>query len=389
MLKYFFVSLLIFSFVIGQLVRLDIFGNFVPLLDVSVLLFIAYNILTKNFSLKKYFSQKYLLLFIGALILSNIANLSKYTKAESINGNLYLIRFIMYSLLIGIDFRNLVSKSDTRTKIINWISLIIALIGIFQFIFLPDLRFLQYQNWDDHLNRLTFPFLDPSFTGALLLIFVIYLILGGHIRKSSTTKIILLVELLAIFLTFSRAAWITTIIIVALTGLQTYKHFGKKTILAAAGAVMAGVFILLFLLNASFLSYGNKIARTETISSRLTNINKAISIWRVNPVFGVGFNNYKTYQIKNGYKIENGVENRGQASVENSFVFVLATSGIFGVICFFLWIADMINRSSRIGKYILFSILIGSLFNNIFFYPFILFIIFIISGNPRKVIYES
>ncbi len=73
---------------------------------------------------------------------------------------MYLIRLIIYSLIIGVNENYI--KQFNKLKFINIIGVIIALIGISQFVFIPDLRFLQYQNWDDHLNRVTFPYLDPS-----------------------------------------------------------------------------------------------------------------------------------------------------------------------------------------------------------------------------------
>jgi O-antigen ligase len=371
----------------GQLIRLDLFGVFVPLLDVSVLLFLIYQVISKNFSLKKYLSNKYLLIFIVSLVISNLANIPRYSLAENLTGSLYLLRFVMYTLILGIDLKVVTGNWPvTKNKIIKIIGLTIALIGIFQFIFLPDLRFLQYQNWDDHLGRLTFPFLDPSFSGAILLVFMIHLIYSERSRSFTTKIIIIFIELLAIFLTFSRATWLVTGVVLFLILIHQSNSLFKKIIWGIGGVGVIGI-IFIFLLSPQkpFSSYGNKITRSETVKSRINSVGKAISIWQQNPIFGVGFNNYKTYQLKNNFEIKNKEDNRGESSVENSFVFVLATSGIFGFATFLFWV---INLSPFKGgtfkgseKYILFSIILGSLFNNLFFYPFILLIILICLGK--------
>jgi O-antigen ligase len=347
--------------------------------------------ISKNFNWKKYFANKYLLIFVGSLVISNLVNYPKYSIVENLTGNLYLFRFIMYSLFLGVNFSVVNGfKPFTINKMIRMVGLIIALIGIIQFIFLPDLRFLQYQNWDDHLGRLTFPFLDPSFAGAVLLVFLIHLICSERSKQFATKKIILfLIELLAIFLTFSRATWIVTGITLFLIFINQTNNLVKK-ISWGIGGIGGASLLIIFLLTpqSPFLSYGNKITRSETIASRLSSIQKAISIWEKNPIFGVGFNNYKIYQLKNNFDVKNKKDNRGESSVENSYAFVLATSGILGLVSFIFWVINLhpFKGGTFKGseKYILLSILLGSLFNNLFFYPFILLVVFIICENPQN-----
>lgn len=381
MLKYFFTSLVIFSFISGQLIRLDIFGNFVPLLDASVLLFIAYNILTKNFSLKKYFSQKYLLLFLGALVFSNLINFSRYSLGENITGNLYLLRFIVYSLLLGVDFSALKGfRGVTTDKIVNAIGLIIAFTGIIQYVFIPDFGEIKYQGWDEHFHRLAFPFMDTSFTGAILLVLAIYLICSqGRKLFTKLNLTIMIVEFLAIFLTFSRSAWVIGTIIVMFFFISSKVRI-KKMFWVVGGICVVTSISALFIFSKSFGSYGNDIWRTETINSRWQSVKDGVETWKENPIFGVGFNNYKSYQLT---KISNNLlrqkfeESHGLSSVENSFIFLLSTGGLFTFVIFLIWLKNIYDKINlKCYRYIFVSILIGSLFNNLFFYPHILLIIF-------------
>jgi O-antigen ligase len=390
-LNIFFFFLLVFSFISGQLIRLDLFGVFVPLLDAAVFLFLSYQILTRRFSWKKYFAQKYLLIFIGTLIISNLVNFPKYSLAENFTGSLYLFRFAIYSLFLGVNFSVVTGHWPVTTnKLINIIGLIIASIGILQYVFLPDLRFLQYQNWDDHLGRLTFPFLDPSFAGAILLVFLICALFRRGLPWQTPT---IIVVLLAIFLTFSRATWLVTGIIFFLILLKSQIERRIKFIILLSTLIICFIVGEIFQLSgmaSGFKTrpYGNQIYRIETIESRLSSLEKGLTIWRQNPIFGVGFNSYKTYQLRNNFSVKNGADNRGEASVENSFVFVLTTSGILGFVSFLFWVINLHYLKGASfkgsGKYILLSILLGSLFNNLFFYPFILIILFL-SPNLQEV----
>jgi O-antigen ligase len=374
LLSKFFALLLILSFIAGQLIRFDIFGVQFPFLDAAVILFIMYHILAKQFLWEKYMKQKWLLMFIGVLIVSNLINLPKYSFAENVTGSLYILRFIIYSLIIGVKMKGQAKCPVPTEKIICGIGLTITLIGIFQFFFLPDLRFLQYQNWDDHLNRLTFPYLDPSFAGAILLVFLI-VNLYGQTKKSISTIIISITEILAIFLTFSRATWVTGGIVLLMMVFWRSRGIGKMRVIRVVGGVIL-IAVMVCIIFAKFGSYGNRLFRTETILSRTTSMQKGFQIWQKNPVFGVGFNSYKTYQIKNGYYVKNNLENRGEASVENSYIFVLATSGIVGLLAFLGWVFGAFRELRGVRRYVFASVLIGSLFNNLLFYPFILLIIF-------------
>lgn len=296
---------------------------------------------------------------------------------------MYLIRLIIYSFIVGVDVDQI--KQFNNPKFINIIGIVISLIGILQFVFLPDLRFLQYQNWDDHLNRITFPYLDPSFTGIILLIFAILNFIKTDGHQFVKNNIILFLELIAIFLTFSRATWLVTVLISLIYLFTDIKNFKKKIILLIAGFSTISIIAVIYVIfNSSFISYGNRIVRKETILARFTSIKKGIQIWQKNKVFGIGFNNYKTYQLKHNYFVKNSINNKGEASIENSYIFVLASGGIIGFISYLFWILNMLHISKRKSyrfsmcfKYMLFSIFIGSLFNNIFFYPFILLIVFL------------
>lgn len=369
----FFANLVVFAFLAGQLVRLDFFGLFIPLLDAAVFLLICHQIASRQFCWKKYLAQnRYFLFFVGSLVLSNLVNSFHYSLSQNLVGNLYLARILLYSLLAGTTWFKL------REKIFSpCVSLILVALGISQFIILPDLGKLKYQGWDEHWQRLTFPYLDPSFTGIIILILLIFQ--NSHQQRKKWFVFLFFLMSLSIFLTFSRTSWLCF----AMTLIYFFFRRKNRRIIVLTGAGFVTAVFVLFLFSSSLQSYGNRIGRTETIISRLTSMKCGWEIFSQKPLFGVGFNHYKTaylqrFQSSNQAQAEI-IFNRGLSSVENSFVFVLATGGIIGCLAFLRWIAAIWKTLTfHWQKQIFFVILFASFFNNVFFYPFVLIIIFLL-----------
>lgn len=92
-------------------------------------------------------------------------------------------------------------------------------------------------------------------------------------------------ELLAIGITFFRAAWISAIIvIIAAFGIRP-KRFGR--LIAVVGTVGALVFVAYGQLEGNS-AFSNRIHNTNNVSSRLASYKTAIELFKSAPVFGVG-----------------------------------------------------------------------------------------------------
>lgn len=91
------------------------------------------------------------------------------------------------------------------------------------------------------------------------------------------------------------------------------------------------------LLPKSLPSEGVNLVRTASVNSRLVAYQEATEIFLNQPVIGVGFNMYRYSQHEKGFLKENGnaqswLTNHSGAGVPNSYLFVLATTGLTGFI---------------------------------------------------------
>jgi len=144
---------------------------------------------------------------------------------------------------------------------------------------------------------------------------------------------------------------------------------------------------LVIILNNKLFGEGTKLFRTASISARQVSANEAIDTFKKNPITGVGYNSYK-FALQKYKSYENkSIKPRSAFGTDNSFLFILATSGIIGFTSFLYLVFQIMRLTVYQNKtqsiYFLSSIVvlgIGSLFNNLLFYPFIMIWYFILLG---------
>lgn len=383
---------LIFVFPFGQLIRLP-FGiaGFpeirVYLTDVFVFLIIVSWVLWKLVSKKRTFfpeTSREFFSFVFFLFISWFVNLRNFPLEESLSGFLYLLRFFSYNCLFMLFFD--LQKNNFKLKknvifftFIFWGGLL-GITGILQYWLLPDMRFLAPLGWDLHYYRAVGSFLDPNFFGLLLVLGI----LSGLMqlipldeekkeKKNSKLAIIILPIMSASFLlTYSRGSYLAFLAAMAV-------------ILIIAKKVK--FFFLLFLLFLFLICLlprpggeGVKLERISSVIQRAESWRKAILIWQKNPLFGVGFNNYRYAQRESGFlKETTWQESHAGAGADNSFLFILATGGILGLAGILIWFKAIISvaqKHSFADRIFFFSslaaILTHSFFTNSFFYPWVM-----------------
>lgn len=308
----------------GQLLQLTPLGSQVhfQLLDViSVLLSLSLFVSSR----RKIIQDP---LFKPLVIFSLVALLSRANPA-------YLLRFISYTS-VYFAFRIEGVRKYYRYLLIA--AILFLVIGLLQYLLLPDARFLAYLGFDDHYFRLIGSLLDPNFTGLVLVIFTLL-----------APKIFFIIPLLALTLTFSRASFLA--LAVSLIYLSVVKRrFKLLSLLLVLG-------VLIYFVPKPF-GEGVNLSRTFSIVSRFENQKQALAIFFENPILGVGF---------------------GPRKIDNSFVFVLATTGIIGFLVFLGFLKKAWQSTADpLAKAALLAILAHSLFNNSLFYPPILALFFLL-----------
>jgi len=278
-------------------------------------------------------------------------------------GSLYLARFGLYAGLI-------LAGPDTK-KYLFWSFYFVPLIGLVQYFFLPDLRFLATINYDDHYYRLTFPFLDPGFTAATL-VFIIFLSLGR--LRHDQHKLLLALSVIALSLTFSRSGYLSFFIGLIYLGIRSPR---RSQLLKPLFFLFLALFLLVIISPKPF-GEGVNLTRTYSITSRLTSLQSGLEIFWQHPITGIGFNTLKYY-------LNSDLVSRAAASLPNSFIYVAVTAGLSGLSAFiyFLYQVFMFTRKKIFLQAAIVSLLFNSLSNNSFFYAPITILFFLTLSAVR------
>jgi O-antigen ligase len=311
--------------------------------------------------------------FFIVCFVSLLVNVFNFSIIHILVSSLYLFRWIAYSALYLTISNQSIAVKKTISKILLFVGSIILLLGFLQYIFYQDLGNLYYLGWDKHLYRLFGTFLDPNFAGIFFSIFTVF-VLGYLLEEKDTKKkvfysILSLLSVVAVVFTYSRTALFSLIvsILVFLVMSKKIKNF-----------LIFIPFLILIIVSSPkiFQTEGTNLFRSVSSIERLKSIERAGKIFVGNPVLGVGFDTYRYAQYKYGFisgaKWETSHSGSG---ADNSYLFILATTGIIGFITYAALIRKifLVTSRDRRWKIVALSSLIGlltsALFINSLFYP--------------------
>ena len=107
----------------------------------------------------------------------------------------------------------------------------------------------------------------------------------------------------------------------------------------------------------------------------MNDLEKGITIFKDHPLIGVGFNSYRYAQYRYNYERPSTPNVHDASGTDNSFVFILATTGIIGFVVYMnLWfqlIKKAVAAKNRYSLIFLSSVVglfVNSLFINSLFY---------------------
>ena len=370
------------SFVLGELVRFRVFGvvSSGPM-DLAILFLLIYWIIKvkKN----NYQLLRPILLFSLIGLFSLLINSFNFTKEQVFTSSLYLVRWIFYSSVYFV-FRDIGKLSGEKiNKYIISTGLLVVIAGFIQFFYYPSLKIMYYLGWDEHLNRIYSTFLDPNFTGVILVLFLItiFFLKKKFINNKILYYVILFTTFISIILTYSRGAFLMVI------SCALFYSFFKKDWRIIVSTVI--VFIVVFvLLIPGFKQEGTNLLRTVSVNQRIYSTKTAIEIFKKNPM-GVGFNTYRYAREKYG-EIDTskfGPSHAG-AGVDNSLILVLVTMGVVGLMTYVYLLfgflkLGLLKVNNGYGLVLMISVaglVMNSLTINSLFYSFIMIWIWMIAG---------
>jgi O-antigen ligase len=305
--------------------------------------------------------------FIGAGMLSLLVNVWRFPLPELLIGSLYLVRWVLYAALYVLVLQKYVAPK-LWLKGLYAVGVGLGLIGLVQFFLYPDLRNLMYLGWDPHYYRLFSTLLDPNFMGIIL---VFTLLLGFGIFTKKNRMVVIagqLVSFVALLLTYSRSSFLA--LGAAIVVYAVIQKRWKLFIILAAFACLLFIF-------PKIPGDTLKLTRLDSSLARVGNWQESLQLIAKAPVFGYGFNTLRYLSPAAG-----DIVSKAAAGLDSSILFILATTGIVGLIAYGYLIFSIlrISRTSMVCLSSFAALGVHSLFVNSAFYPWVMIWIWILTG---------
>lgn len=353
---------------ISQIYNINLFAN--PIDYLVLLIAILTILLIPNKKVLFREIKLLLILFLGFLIGTFFLSISNYS------GLLYLFRLFSY-LIFFINLVHLVklkyfTKNDLKNILILEI-IIIGVIGLLQYLLLPDIRQLFVYGWDDHYYRLVSTFLDPTYTGILI---VLGIIATNGFFKERYKFIITLFLLICLSLTFSRASYLSLFVWFAYFVFKKLKR--KKNLI-----FWISLFAALIFLAPKPAGEGVNLLRTKSVILRMENYRESFEIILKNPLTGIGFNNL--CEVRDKFAKINSC-----SGLDSSLFFTFATMGVIGTIAlldYAIYFYKNLNTKDTIFIESALAVFVHSFFSNSFYYSWViawLMIVAVISANFKE-----
>lgn len=374
--------LLFLVFPLGQFSKIESFtfsNLYLPDILVAVIVSMWMTNCAFRRSVSLTFMKTSILGFFFCLAFSLAANFNNLSWQQFIVAFLYLVRFISYASLYFVIHdlleRKVISKRFIyKGLIFSGVSL--ALLGIEQYLLFPDMRIMKLIGWDDHYYRIISTLIDPNFSGVIFS-GVTLLLIGDYFLGNKFSLAIVPITTIALFLTYSRTAFVSFLI-----GLIYLFLSLKKT--KALLAIVLSFVLILFILPKGSGGEGVKLGRVNSLLGRLDSMKQSVLVFENHPIVGVGFNAYKFIDNKDP-------SSHSSSGVENSYLLILVTSGVIGLIAFLNLILnfayytkarfDSLEGGQKISLIIstaiLISLLTSALSLNSLFYPWIMIWVFL------------
>ena len=360
---------------LGQLTRISFFGQQINIYLYEILaIFILLNFLLKYGlgPLSEYFKKfKFVYFLFLYLPFSFLLLFGDFKALENFISLLYYLRLVLYFLYFFYLTYHLKKQLDFKNVLLRSLNIFIFLTiisSLAQYFWYPELRNLLYAGWDPHLYRLFGTFLDTSVAGAVYGIILLTLFLkGSEFIKTKWLFIgLLVIYFLFTVFTYSRSLYLT-LFLLGLLYAATKKRLREFIIFAV-------IFLILLIVAPKPFGEGVNLMRTFSIESRLDDYKTAINIWQKRPFFGYGYNRirYVKRQMNISDEVGSDITHSG-ASFHSSFLVILVSGGIIGLILFIGVLYQLYNLS-EMSKYLLLFLGLLSLTDNIFLHPFILFL---------------
>lgn len=379
-----FVVAILFLLPLGQLTRITLPIHITVYLH-DIVIFVAISIYLLGIIRKKLsYVPTQLFIPIGLFMLTALVSLFFASFHVSLSqlfvSSLYALRWGMYASIFFVVLQFSPQQKKRILHLMVYAGILFALLGLVQYIWYPNLRNLYYAGWDPHLSRIFSTFFDPNFAGIYIVVSILLLLYLFSKKHRIASYIQIFILSITLLLTYSRSSYIAF-----LAGLFTLFVIWKKKWLFVG---ISSMFVIMVLFLPRSFGEGVRLTRISTIYSRFENWREAITIFTHNPVFGVGFNTYRYVRIEKTDTL--AIPSHAAAGVDNSYLFVLATSGLVGFFSYMvIWLrigakaftSRFTKKRAMVQLSVLVAIGVHALFVNTLFYPFTMIWMWIFLGG--------
>jgi len=377
-MKY-FLLLLILSTSTG-LVGSIMFGSNIRISILDVFIFINSIYWIINYKeavkvIKKNIPGSSFLLFIAVGLISLLVNPLNLKWNDLGVSSLYLIRLMAYFtvFLSTVHWNNRFVHSRMSPIVALVVcGILFAGMGWLQYFLYPDLINLKYLGWDPHYMRIFSTLFDPNYLG---LVMILSLVLLWYSKLSTNVKwVASLLFLATLLFTYSRSSFLTLAAVVLIYIITSRKI---KYLLIIPVAALS-----LFLLPRPG-GEGIKLERVFSINQRLDHLKLGGEIFTKYPVLGVGFDTLRYAKVRIDTSGINWFDSNAGAGLDNSYLFILVTTGIVGLAAYSNFIYRSYLNLSKSIRLAFAAILIHSLFINSLFFPVIMVWMWVILGTGK------
>jgi O-antigen ligase len=364
-----FFYLILFPF--GQLLRtsLNFSGMTAVFHPIDVPAFASLVLVILIFGGKLLSKKGYPGVFLISNIFSLILSINYFGLSGILVGVLYFLRLLAHGSLFFLVFYLLKYDSSLRKTLVNiliLLSMFVGIFGWFQYYIYPDLTSFTVWGWDDHLYRLVGSFLDPSFTSIFLVLGALLCLIRYFASKKAGYLFLFTFLIVTLGFTYSRAGFLALLFAI-------FYFLYQLRRLRLLAIVMAVFFICLVFLPRP-AGEGVKLERTRSIISRLENYQESFSLWRISPVFGLGYNNLCAARHK--FIPDSNFGEHSCSGSDSSILLLLTCFGLIGTLFFGLFLRDLLSQVSKnfYGSQAVASViavLVHSQFANSLFYPWL------------------
>lgn len=383
LLKY-LLPLLFISFAFFEILKIRVYQSVsVGLFDIVIFLIVVVWLFTIKKG--KYKIGKPIAIFSGIGIASLFINVTNFNIEQIFISSLHLLRWILYACIYFVIVDIGKSYKNNLTRYLTFSGILVIGLGFIQYFLYPSLKNLYYLGFDEHMYRLFGTFLDPNFAGTFLVLLFVFIFvlrdkLFGNIKYLS--YLVLVLNFIAIILTYSRGAILMFIVCVVI-----YSALTRKWKLTAG--VISLFTVIFFVLSPIFYIENTNLLRFASVEARIDSSKSALKIFQKNPL-GVGFNTYRFAREKYEKTDWTGFgPSHAGAGVDNSFVLILVTTGLFGLVSYGYLLYKMFKlgfsnlKNNKFATVLIVSLgglIVNALFINSLLYSFFMVWIWILTG---------